>query len=220
MNRIPTKLLICTGAATAAEFALVLPLFLILFFGIIDAGRFVWEYNEAEKAAQIGARVAIVTNVLAPGLRDENYAGKTVDGTVLAPGARIPAGALGVVKCDSSGCTCETAPCPADLGTFDSTTFNDVLVARMQQIDPRIAADNVEVRYSGSGLGFAGSTVSGGGGGGGGGSSETMEVSPLVTVTLKGLQFTPVTAFTLASISLPDLHTTLTAEDASGAYSN
>ncbi len=55
------------SGSTAAEFALVLPLFLIMLFGIIDAGRFMWEFNRAEKATQVGARVAIVTNVLSVG---------------------------------------------------------------------------------------------------------------------------------------------------------
>jgi len=73
-------LLRSTAGSSAAEFALVLPLFLILLFGVIDAGRFMWEYNQAEKATQVGARVAVVTNVLASQLRDENYAGQTVGG--------------------------------------------------------------------------------------------------------------------------------------------
>lgn len=202
----------CKRGATAAEFALVLPVFLIMLFGIIDGGRFLWEFNEAEKAAQVGARVAIVTNVLSSGLHDEAYAGQTVAGTKIASGARIPSGALGTVKCTSTSCTCEVAPCPASLGTLDTTTFNDVLVARMQQIDPRIQASNVVVRYSGSGLGFAGNV----------GSSATgeMEISPLITVSLTGLQFTPLTSYLFVTVTMPDFATTLPAEDASGQYSN
>lgn len=210
------NLLRSTGAASSAEFALVLPLFLILLLGVIDAGRFMYQYNRAEKATQVGTRVAIVTNVLSPGLRDEDYADESVGGTPIGPGNRIPAAALGTIKCDVGGCTCETGPCPSDLGTMDSSTFNDVLVARMKQIDPLIADDNVVVRYSGSGFGFAGSS----GGGGGGSGPEQMEISPLVTVTLTGLQFTPITSFLLAQVDMPDLSATLSAEDASGAYSN
>jgi Flp pilus assembly protein TadG len=213
--RIVSRLLDSTRAASAAEFALVLPLFLILLFGVIDAGRFMWEYNEAEKATQVGARVAIVTDVLSSGLRDEDYAGKTVDGETVGAGDRIPAGALGTLKCTSSGCTCEVTPCPA-VGTFDSDTFEDIVVARMKQIYPAIEAENVEVRYSGSGLGTAASST----GGGGGGATESMEVSPLITVTLKDLQFRPITALLFATIDMPSFSTTLTAEDASGAYSN
>ena len=81
---IASRLLRSTSAASGVEFALVLPLFLLLLFGIIDGGRFMYEYNEAEKATQVGARVAVVTNVLSTGLRDENYAGQVVGGTAIA----------------------------------------------------------------------------------------------------------------------------------------
>jgi hypothetical protein len=208
------RLLQSTLGASAAEFALVLPLFLVLLFGVIDGGRFMWESNEAEKATQVGARVAVVTDVLSSGLRDEDYAGQTVGGTTLQSGDLIPAAALGSVECTSTGCVCETPPCPSSLGTFNSTLFTNVLVTRMKQMYPSIKAENVVVRYKGSGFGFA--EASGGGGGG----TEQMEVSPLVTVTLTGIQFHPLTTFTLKSVTMPDFSTTLTDEDASGQYSN
>jgi Flp pilus assembly protein TadG len=197
------RLLRSNGGASAAELALILPLFLILFFGVIDGGRFMWEYNRAEKATQVGVRTAIVTNVLSTGLRDADYTGQTYNGVKVGPGDTIPAAALGTMKCTSTTCTCETAPCPA-VGTFDSTTFNDVLVARMQGIDPTIKAENVVVRYSGSGLGYA--------------SSGSMEISPMVTVTLHDVPFTPITTLLFASFTMPDLSATLTSEDASGSY--
>ena len=209
-------LLLSNSGASAAEFALVLPLFLVLLFGVIDAGRFAWEYNKAEKATQVGARVAVVTDVLPSGLRDADYAGETVDGVTLGPGDRIPAGALGTILCTSQNCSCENSPCPSNLGTFDTATFNNTLVARMSQIDPAISAENVEVRYSGSGFGFAAEDT----GGGGGGATETMEISPLVTVTLKDVTFDPIMLFGMVEFTLPSISTTLTAEDASGAYSN
>lgn len=198
------------SGASAAEFAIVLPAFLILLFGIIDGGRFLWEYNEAEKATQVGVRTAVVTNVLSTGLRDAEYVGQTVNGVKIKSGDTIPAAALGTMVCTSAGCSCDTskgavAPCPSP-GTFDSTTFNNVLLARMQQIDPAIKAENLVVSYSGSGLGYA--------------SSGQMEISPLTTVTLKGLQFTPITSLLFAQITMPNLSATLTSEDASGQYSN
>ena len=204
------------AGAAGAEFALVVPLFVVLLLGVIDTGRFMYEYNRAEKATQVGARVAIVTNVLSEGLRDEDYAGQSAGGGTIAPGARIPADALGTLKCDSTGCSCEAGTCPP-AGTFDSAAF-DVLVTRMRNIYPAVTSENVEVRYSGSGLGFAGSAA--GGAGGGAGAPEQMEVSPLITVTLKGVQFHPAIGLLLATIDMPNFSTTLTAEDASGAYSN
>jgi hypothetical protein len=47
-----------------------------------------------------------------------------------------------------------------------------------------------------------------------------MEISPLITVTLKDLEFRPITALLLARMGMPQFSTTLTAEDASGQYSN
>jgi hypothetical protein len=208
-----SQLLRSTSAATAAEFAMVLPVLLILLFGIIDIGRFLFEYNEAEKATQVGARVAVVTNVLSAELRDENYVGQTVGGKVIGAGDRIPAGALGTILCTSTSCSCATAPCPSGVGTVDSTTFNDVLVARMQQIYPAIQPENVQVRYSGSGLGIAAEPAGSGG-------PEQMQVSPLITVTLTGLNFPSFTFLNFVRLPMPSFSTTLTAEDASGTFSN
>ncbi len=50
-----------------------LPLLILLLFGIIDAGRFLYETNRAEKATQMGARYAIVTDVMPAGLVNEDY---------------------------------------------------------------------------------------------------------------------------------------------------
>ncbi|MGZ2411053.1 Flp pilus assembly protein TadG [Sphingomonas sp. F9_3S_D5_B_2] len=196
---IGRQLLQDTSGASALEFAMVLPLLIILLFGIIDGGRFAWEYNRAEKATQMGARFAIVTDPIASALKTETY----VAGTVKA-GDTIPATALGNLRCTSVSCTCETAPCPAL--TRDATAFTS-LVGRLQKMDPNIQATNVQVDYRGSGLGFAGDPTG-------------MAMSPLVTVSLKGMRFFPVTGFMLTSMAMPDFATTLTAEDGVGSDSN
>ena len=195
----------CRGAS-AVEFAIVLPLLLILIFGVIDGGRFLWEVNRAEKATQVGVRMAVVTTVLAPGLISKDYVGDTINGTVIKSGDLIPAAALGKLVCNSDGCTCATAPCPSP-GTMNTTTFN-AIVTRMSDIDPRLTSANVVVTYSGSGLGTAGE-----------GGATAMDISPLVTVSLRDLQFTALTSLMLGTISMPSFSSTLTAEDASGNYS-
>ena len=43
--------------SSSVEFALVLPLLIMFLLGIIDAGRLMWSYNRAEKAAQMAARM-------------------------------------------------------------------------------------------------------------------------------------------------------------------
>ena len=192
--------------ASAAEFALVLPLLLILLFGIIDGGRFLWETNKAEKATQMGVRMAVVTNVLAPGLISEDYTVASGGRPAVKAGDTIPATALGLIECTSSlGCICKTPPCPSP-GTMDPT-FGKI-VARMTAIDPNITAANVKVSYSGSGLGTAGD-----------GGALSMDISPFVTVSVQNLKFVPITSLLLATLDMPSFSSTLTAEDASGQYS-
>jgi hypothetical protein len=193
------------SGASAAEFAMVLPLLILFIFGIIDAGRFLWETNKAEKATQVGARVAVVTDVLSSGLGAQNYVG--VGG--LTQGDVIPASALGKMTCTSAGCCVSGGQCtgtyPA-VGTFDTTSFNRI-VQRMQFMKPDIDAGDVTVSYRGSGLGFAGDP-------------NGMDIAPLVTVELDNVMFRPIVLFGAAEFELPAFRTTLTAEDSSGSQSN
>jgi hypothetical protein len=205
------RLLRCERAASAAEFALVLPLLLLFIFGIIDVGRFMWEVNQAEKATQVGARMAIVTDPVSSGLVDADFASST-----LPAGSLIPADALGNLVCSSTACTC--ADCPTSIGAGVNSAAFTALVTRMAQIKPGITAANVEITYRGSGFGYAGAAATGPGGGSA--PPETMEISPLVTVSLKDVEFTPITSLLLANIDLPAFSTTLTAEDSAGTYSN
>lgn len=193
----------CKEGASAAEFALVLPLMLILLFGTIDVGRFLWAMNRAEKATQMGARYAIVTNPVSTGLVDADF-----ESADLPKGELIPADMLGSLECTRTSCSC--TGCDVSVGAGVDTTSFDGIVARMQAMYPDIEADNVRVTYRGSGFGSAGDT----------GATETMEISPLVSVSLTGLQFVPITTLLFAEISLPAFSTTLPAEDASGAVSN
>jgi len=186
---------------TGAEFALVLPLLVIALFAIIDGGRFVWEYNRAEKATQVGARMAIVTDVIASDLKTNDYVG--VGG--LTAGQVIPASALGTIICGSTGCTC-TGACTG-IGTGQNAAAFTTLVNRMKQIKPDIEEANVEVVYRGSGLGYAGDPTG-------------MAMSPLVTVRLKDVEFQPITSLLMASFTMPSFATTLTAEDGVGSVSN
>lgn len=201
MRRPFIRLLKCTSGASAAEFALTLPAFLVFFFGILDAGRFAWEYNKAEKATQVGARFAAVTYPVAPGLDTYSFA---TGG--LTPGDTIPAASFGVLRCTkAAGCVCATTPCPAGTGAVTGSWTQ--LVARMRQIYPTIKESNVQVEYRGSGLGFAGDPTG-------------MDIVPIVTVQLTGMEFRPLTTLSMATLSMPTFHTSLTAEDSVGTQSN
>jgi hypothetical protein len=209
----PTALIHDRRGASAAEFALVLPLLLLLLFGIIDASRFAWEFNRAEKATQVGARVAVVTDPIPGGLAATSYVGQTIGGVTLTQGDLIPAAALGVVSCTKPAgtlsCSCTTNPCPTTLTPIQSSGF-DLIATRMRGMYADIADSNIRVEYSGSGLGFAGDP-------------NGMEIAPIVTVSLTGLQFRPIASRFFggtAGIAMPAFRTSLTAEDSSGSQSN
>ena len=191
--------------SSAAEFALTLPLLMILIFVIIDGGRYLWAINRLEKAAHWGTRFAVVTRPVTDGLTSADYVGTVVGGITLGQGDVIPAPAFGEVNCTSTGCcvapvTC-TAPYPA-LGTFQSGAFTNI-VNRMKLIAPDISASNVTITYRGSGLGYAGDP-------------SGMQIAPLVSVKVSGLTWTPLTSFTLKNASYPVISSTLSAEDSIG----
>lgn len=197
IRRFPT----CQNGASAAEFALVLPVLLLFLLGIIDVGRLMWTLNGAEKATQMGARAAVVSNFVPGGLASHDY------GSLLGQGAPIPVGQFGAARCQKpSGavtCDCTTTPCPT-LAPINSDAFN-AIVNRMRAIAPAIAETDVRITYTNSGLGYAGDP-------------NGADVAPLVTVDAIGIDFTPLLfQFFGASFNLPTISATLTMEDGDGA---
>jgi len=185
-------------AASAAEFALVLPLFILLLFGIIDAGRYMWTVNRAEKAAQMGVRMAVVTDYVSSAI-DDSYIGAC--STPLGQGDPIPASCFSTITCSKSG---GTVSCTS--GTANATAFNRVLV-RARRFLPEIQDGNIQIIYSPSGLGYAGDP-------------NGPDVAPLVTVRLSGISFNPIVTLALASFGLPEVRSSLTFEDGIGSVSN
>ncbi|MEE4316863.1 MAG: TadE/TadG family type IV pilus assembly protein [Erythrobacter sp.] len=193
-------------AASAAEFVLVLPAALLLLFGIIDVGNYAWTLNEYEKATQMGARFAVVTDVVSPALATQSYVGSELCGTALRPGDRICPEALGVLECSSSACVCAIAPCPAG-GTPNATAFNNI-VAHMQRFQSEIVPEDVRIEYRGSGLGYAGDP-------------NPPEIAPLVTVRIVNARYTPIVLSPFGTgVPLPDFSYSLTLEDGEGATSS
>lgn len=190
----------CRGSS-AAEFALVLPLLLIFLIGIIDVGRLMWTWNRAEKATQMGVRFAVVTDPVPTGLTSYSFVGS---GT-LTQGDVIPVDAYGTMLCtsasDTVSCSCMIDNCP--WGTAASSGSNSPFVKiynRMHLFLPELRTNNLRVLYKPSGLGFAGDP-------------NGADASPIVTVQLTGLTFTP-TLLQLfgGEISLPDFSSALTME--------
>jgi hypothetical protein len=197
----PGNFLRDTRAASAAEFALVLPIFLIFMVGIIDVGLYAWSINRAEKATQIGTRWAVATELVPSALRDYSYA---VSGGV-PQGTPVPQASFPDITCEGTttvSCTGNTLFTAANQAAFAA------IVSRMSQIDRRIANENVRVIYSWSGLGYAGDP-------------NGPDVAPIVTIELSDLEFSPITGLIFgATVDLPTLTYSLTNEDGMGDFSN
>ena len=193
------------AAATAAEFALVVPLLLLFLFGIIDVGRLMWEWNRAEKATQMGVRYAVVTTPVLNSLAPPNDFDFTTLPGVLQ-GAPVSSALFPGVSCDNSAnCSCK-GTCAFPLAA-NTTAFANI-VARMNLMDNRITAANVVVHYDPSGLGFAGNPYG-------------SDVAPIVTVRLRGLEFTPITTQIFGvAFDMPGFPSSLTMEDGAGTESN
>lgn len=192
------------GGAAGAEFAMVLPLLILLILGTIDAGRYMYTLNQVEKATQMGARMAVVTNMVPGGLAAQNY------GLTLGQGAPIPMSSFGSAQCGSSGgtvsCTCVTAPCPT-LTPVDTAAFNQV-ADRMILIAGYLDRNNVTIRYDNSGLGYAGDPTG-------------PDVAPIVTVSATNVAFRPLIGqFFGISLRFPVVNASLTLEDGQGSDSN
>jgi len=210
MRRL-APLLVDRRASSAAEFAMVLPLLLILLLGVIDVGRLMWTWNRAEKATQMGVRYAVATDMVPNGLAAYSF---VVSGG-LTQGDAIPQSAFGGASClvnaGAVSCSCKSGgTCPSPLVSNSAnalTAFNNI-VNRMQLFMPEIASGNVTVDYDYSGLGYAGDP-------------NGSDVSPLVRVSLKQLTFRPLLfRFFAGTITLPSFSAALTMEDGQGTTSN
>lgn len=192
------RLILDQRAASAAEFALVLPLLLLVLFGIIDAGRYMWSINRAEKAVQMGVRMAVVTDYVAPAIGDD-YVGQCA--TPLNAGDPIPADCFSTITCSKTG---NSATCNG--GAAVTAAFTKV-ADRMRFMMPEIKDSNVQIIYSPSGLGFAGDP-------------SGPDLAPLVTVRLSGITFRPMILLALKNVGIPEARSSLTFEDGTGSQSN
>jgi hypothetical protein len=214
-----------SSGSSAAEFALVLPAVMIFLLGIIDVGRFAWSLNEVEKATQVGARHAIVTNIVATGFKSANFADAC--GEPLVIGERIAcADAFPPVTCDAAGCACAGGDCgPVDADAYDGDAFQAIL-SRMRRIAPYIDAGNLTVTYSPSGLGYHGDPACFGvqtdaGCEVDGEVADQPDVAPIVTVRVSAIEFRPMT-FGLFSggVAIPARSYSLSMEDGYGVKAN
>ncbi len=193
------------SGAVAVEFALVFGFLLLLSLGFVEFGVALLQWNRAEKALQLGARFAVVSDPVAPDL--VTFSGKTGTNSF---GDACMDPATGAIK---AGCTydpnpvvCTSAGCSAY--NFSATNFNNI-VAEMQTVFPAIQPENVTIEYEASGLGFVGRPSS---------QPGEFNLSPLVTVRVTNLPFDFLVIdvlFGFQSPSMPPFSATFTGEDMS-----
>lgn len=190
----PVRLVRCRKGATAAEFAVVLPLLLLLLLVALDAGRLYWTLNRAEKATQMGVRFAVATSMVPADLRVRDF---TLQHGV-ASGTPVPLSEFSATTCRAGGCT--------GWG-YDDAAFRRI-VARMNAAMAEVEPAHVVIDYENVGLGYAGDP-------------NGPDVSPLVRVRLQNLVFRPVLLAVFGStFTLPEFSASLTQEDGSGTVSN
>lgn len=205
----------CQTGASAAEFALVLPIFLLFLLGLIDAGRYMWAVNEAEKATQIGARWAVATDLVPTPLSTHSFVLNEPSNPVVQ-GEPVPSSKFPGVRCTgtSSGttvtatCVCGVPGEPAGTcafgvapGTQGSAAFGSI-VAKIRTIYPRVATNEVIVDYLNSGLGYAGDP-------------NGADVAPFVRVSIVNQQF-PLFFLLGRNVAMPEFSYGLTMEDGTG----
>ena len=206
-----------TGAA-ATEFALVLPIALLFFFGIIDAGRYVWTMSEMEKAVQMGTRYAVATRVVPGGLKSMDFTDLDCGSGGLQAGDRICRDGLGTITCTKSGstvtCGCTesalgSGTCPGD-SSGDAAAFDDI-VHRMRVVQPGIGPGNVTVSYSGSGIGYVGDPATDDDG------NDLSDASPVVTVQIQSMSMRMMLLLG-GAVQLPSFSYSQTLEDGDGTW--
>ena len=195
--------------AVFTEFAIMLPMIVLIVFGSIDFLFAFYQWNAAAKAVQVGARIAAVSDPVAPGL-NQLSSQAVLNGAM--PGTVMPAF---TVTCREASCTCVGACTGILENTFNAAAMDRIVFGRgrsacgqpgsydtlgMCDVLASIRPENVVIIYKQSGLGYAGRP---------GGPVPTIEVS------LENMQFQ---LFFLSSllgvhIAMPAVTATMTAED-------
>ncbi|AMY01719.1 TadE/TadG family type IV pilus assembly protein [Mesorhizobium ciceri] len=194
--------------AAMVEAAISITLLLILTLGFVDFGYAWYQWGAATKAVEIGARMASISDPIAPQI--------AAAGLTTVPGDPIPVGSYDFT-CNgaTSTCSCVGTGCAA---TFTAANFNKIfrgdatgtgtcppLAAGqrpgMCHFFPMLQPANVVVRYVATGLGYQ--TRPGG-------------AVPTITVNLQGVTFQFFFLGALLdfnNLTMPSMLSTVTGED-------
>lgn len=208
------KLAADKSGAAAIEFAFVAIGLVLFTLAIIDVGFALFWFNRAEKATQLGVRVASVSNPVTDYL-------STLSGTEggvaqAGEGCESPTGTLEPF-CDHDNILCEaplgtiaSLACEnesnAPVGNLSSAAFSKIF-NEMRTLYPQLRSSNVQVEYRPSIAGFAARP--------GGGNGE-FNIVPQVTVRIVNLTYNYIalgSLLGLAPLNLPVISASANGED-------
>lgn len=144
MNIRDWKFLRKTGGSALAEFALILPILMLLIFSVLDIGYLAWQFQQGEIASKRAVRLAATRSLLVPG-------------TIPDCGPSQPGTSVAGTHCADIPDYSVWATCHGD-GSGDAACGTDV--ARVAQeiagFYPAVSPDDIVIEFSGAGLGFVG----------------------------------------------------------------
>ncbi len=188
--KLSRRLLRKEDGSVLVEYSIVVMLLLSTTFAVIDIGYALWQWNGAEKATQLAARLAVVSSPVAAGLETYDCSTNTNNA-----GDLCTSEGFGTVVCDGA-----TPACTGGYAFFGGEA--DRILAKIQLVYPRVQMANLVFEYQDLELAFAG------------------RGSPVASVTTRlvdmEFEFLFLGVFiSMSPISMPDFRATLSTEDLS-----
>jgi hypothetical protein len=133
-------------------------MFALVAFGTVDVSYMLFEWGEANKAAYMGTRFAVVSDPVASGITNLTYnitaGGNQLGSLCFNPSTGADNGNCTTVMVDTV-CTPAASNGTCTGWTWNETAFTAILT-RMQTVFPRLTRRNIQVSYKSVGLGFVG----------------------------------------------------------------
>ncbi len=191
------------SGATMVEMTISIVLLLVLTLGFVDFGNAFYQWNAANKAVQVGGRMAAISAPVAPEV--------ITAGPTTTPGDPIPINAYNFVCTGGASCT--------GGGTYNAANFNRIFAGDdgncgivagnrpgMCDFFPRLTPANVVISYQATGLGY-----------------QTRPGGPVPTITVRLQNVTFQFFFLggllgLSNLTMPSMISTVTGEDMKSVY--
>jgi TadE-like protein len=125
------------GGATMVEFAIVISLFLLIFFALIDFGRLAYHIVTAERAMHAAARIAAVRPAACPGVPE-----------FLTISSSAPASTDYGTSCSAGGPICQDPGPVTCLGDASNATATEIWSQVAVVLPPESSISNLRFSYT------------------------------------------------------------------------